>query len=113
MSRLAALALAALAAGPGPAAADTLMLRTGDLLTGRLELTALTLATPGGAVRLARTEVFQVVLGTASGDAVHLLDGRVLAGVLEHPALTLILDSGQRLTVPRDAVAAAVLTPPR
>jgi hypothetical protein len=102
--RLAPLVLGLLLTGAAlsPAHADTLALGNGDLLYGQLDLTQLSIATPGGVIQVPTADVADVELGLNGGfDLLRYKNGTAVEGIINQPAYTLRLASGQTVVIER------------
>jgi hypothetical protein len=96
---------------PGDAAADTVLLTDGSYLTGTLEDAELTVRTNGGPVKVAVTDLREVVLGPVNGDVVRSRTGQATAGIVEQPTYTVRLPSGQSISLARAQVSQIVFRP--
>ncbi len=95
------------AAALSPAHADTLVLTNGDLLYGRLDVTQLPVATPGGVVQVSTADVADVELSTIAGaDVLRYKNGTAVGGIVDPLAYTMRLASGQTVVIERWRVKA-------
>jgi hypothetical protein len=91
--------------GSLPARGDTVILVNGDVLAGEVRLDEATVATAEGPVKIGRSDLAALELGTASGDLASVRSGRTVRGQAEHAAYEIRLRSGQNVVLPRASVA--------
>ena len=91
---------------PGsPVHADTLFLANGDVLTGEVQGTELSVVTGDGAATVGLRDLQELILGTVGGDVVHDKKGRATTGLVDQPSYAIRLPSGQTVVFPRAQVS--------
>ncbi|HEV8309334.1 MAG TPA: OmpA family protein [Methylomirabilota bacterium] len=102
---------ALLGGGPWPSeAADTILLRTGEIAAGDLDDADLTLQTPQGPFRVTRDTSWRVILNLGTtGDSVLLRNGNRLSGIVDRGRYTLRVSGDQTRTFDRSEIGAITL----
>jgi hypothetical protein len=95
----------------GGRAADTIVLKNGDVMTGDLKDDAFTIKTSYAEITFKRPEINRITLegGGANVDVLVLVRGDRLSGMLQNAQVTITLEGGKAVDIARDKIKEIVV----